>query len=27
MVAWLHKYGSYVHEIRVFELYSDVFNG
>ncbi|KHF99747.1 hypothetical protein F383_24105 [Gossypium arboreum] len=27
MVAWLHKYGTYVHEIRVFELYSDVFNG
>ncbi|KHG02364.1 hypothetical protein F383_39371 [Gossypium arboreum] len=27
MVAWLHKYGSYVHEIRVFELYSYVFNG
>ncbi|KHG02220.1 hypothetical protein F383_39365 [Gossypium arboreum] len=27
MVAWLHKYGTYIHEIRVFELYSDVFNG
>ncbi|KHG00612.1 hypothetical protein F383_39055 [Gossypium arboreum] len=27
MVAWVHKYGSYVHGIRVFELYSDVFNG
>ncbi|KHG23168.1 hypothetical protein F383_29842 [Gossypium arboreum] len=23
MVAWLHKYGTYIHEIRVFELYSD----
>ncbi|KHG02452.1 hypothetical protein F383_39389 [Gossypium arboreum] len=27
MVGWLHKYDSYVHEIRVFELYSNVFNG
>ncbi|KHG00159.1 hypothetical protein F383_38848 [Gossypium arboreum] len=27
MVYWLHKYGTYVHEIRVFELYSDMFNG
>ncbi|KHG20468.1 hypothetical protein F383_08236 [Gossypium arboreum] len=27
MLAWLHKYGTYVHEIRVFELYPDVFNG
>ncbi|KHG25357.1 hypothetical protein F383_32065 [Gossypium arboreum] len=38
MVAWLHKfrrllslsscgYDTYVHEIRVFKLYSDVFNG
>ncbi|KHF99433.1 hypothetical protein F383_38344 [Gossypium arboreum] len=27
MVAWLHKYGTYIHEIRVFELYSNVFNG
>ncbi|KHG02499.1 hypothetical protein F383_39383 [Gossypium arboreum] len=26
MVAWLHMYGSYVHEIRAFELYSDVLN-
>ncbi|KHG03154.1 hypothetical protein F383_39444 [Gossypium arboreum] len=27
MVAWIHKYGSYVHKIHIFELYSDVFNG